>query len=555
MEPRLAQYSGQAPVGRTFTSSFLAGDAATRAVAGSFLARDFRDPAARVASAPAAAARRIDPAALEAMREQQGRLLPSAAREAHLRALAAGDTAAVVTGQQVGLFLGPLYTFYKAASAIAMARALEAESGVRCVPLFWLQTEDHDFAEIASCQVAGGDGAPVTLALADERPEEARVSVAHRRLGPEVGSLVDALGAALAAAPAAAEVTALVRAHYVAGRRLADAFAGLLAALFADEGLLVFDPREARVARAAAPLYARALDRAASIEAGLRARGAALEAAGFDEQIPVREGCALLFFHPGGAEGPRFRLRRDGQVWGLAGAGETLDDVVVRRALEADPLRLSSSALLRPLVQDALLPAAAYVGGPAEVSYFAQLGPVYDQLGLPQPLVAPRARFRVVDAPTRRRLEQLGLAAADAERARAELIARLAETHAGGPRPEDLRRRVADGIAPAVDALARDVTAGDPGLARAADRTRASVARALDRLLGRYANDRGARDGAAVARLDKVLRALAPGGTPQERVYAWPSLAARHGAAALRALVLARLAETPFPTAPLELAP
>jgi bacillithiol biosynthesis cysteine-adding enzyme BshC len=542
-------------VGRTFTSSFLAGDAATRAVAGSFLARDFRDPAARVASARAAAARRIDPAALEAMREQQGRLLPSAAREAHLRALAAGDTAAVVTGQQVGLFLGPLYTFYKAASAIAMARALEAESGVRCVPLFWLQTEDHDFAEIASCQVAGGDGAPVTLALADERPEEARVSVAHRRLGPEVGALVDALAAALAGAPAADEVAALVRAHYVAGRALADAFAGLIAALFADEGLLVFDPRDARVARAVAPLYARALDRAAPIEAALRGRGAALAAAGLDEQIPVREGCALLFFHARGAAGPRFRLRREGTRWGLAGADDALDDADVRRSLEAEPLRFSTSALLRPLVQDALLPAAAYVGGPAEVSYFAQLGPVYDELELPQPLVAPRARFRVVDAPTRRRLAQLGLGAADAERPRAELLARLASARAGDLAPDDLRRRVTDVIAPAVDALTRDVTAADPGLGRAADRTRATVARGLDRLLGRFAHDLGARDAAAVARLDKVLRDLAPGGAPQERAYGWPSLAARLGAAAFKALVLARLAETPFPTEPLELGP
>jgi bacillithiol biosynthesis cysteine-adding enzyme BshC len=544
-------------VGRTFTSSFLDGDAAARAAARSFLARDFREPAARVASARAAAARRIDAAALEALREQQARLPTSAARDGHLKALAAGDTAVVVTGQQVGLFVGPLYTFYKAASAIAMARALEAESGVRCVPLFWLQTEDHDFAEIARCRVRGGDGAPVTLALADERPEDARVSVAHRRLGPEVGALVDALAAALAGAPAAAEVTALVRAHYVAGRPLAGAFAGLIAALFADEGLLVFDPRDARVARAAAPLYARALDRAPAIEAGLRARGAALEAAGLDQQIPVREGCALLFFHPHarGAEGPRFRLRRDGPRWGLAGADEVLDDVAVRRALEGDPLRFSTSALLRPPVQDALLPTAAYVGGPAEVSYFAQLGPVYDELGLPQPLVAPRARFRVVDAATRRRLAQLGLAAADADRPRAELLARVAAAHAGGARPEDLRRRVADAIAPAVDALAREVTAAEPGLARAADRTRASVARALDRLLGRYAHDLGARDAAAVARLDEVLRALAPGGASQERVYAWPSLAARHGAAAFKALVLARLAETPFPTEALELTP
>ena len=109
----------------------------------------------------------------------------------------------VATGQQVGLFLGPLYGFYKAASAIAVARALAAESGVRCVPLFWLQTEDHDFAEIASATVAGSGGEPVALSLPAETAAEARVSLAHRRLPSEVGPLLDTLAELLGAGPAA----------------------------------------------------------------------------------------------------------------------------------------------------------------------------------------------------------------------------------------------------------------------------------------------------------------------------------------------------------------
>src|SRR5437868_1897006 len=138
----------------------------------------------------AAAGRRPSPALLEVRAEQQARLPPSAARDASLRALAGGGTAVVATGQQVGLFLGPLYGFYKAASAVAVARALAAESGVRCVPLFWLQTEDHDFAEIAAATVADRDGKPRRLAPADD---EARISIAHRVLGPEIAGLLDEL--------------------------------------------------------------------------------------------------------------------------------------------------------------------------------------------------------------------------------------------------------------------------------------------------------------------------------------------------------------------------
>jgi bacillithiol synthase len=540
-------------VGRTFSSSFLADEPAARG----FLARDFRDADARRAGARAAAARRVSPVLVEVLRAQQGDLAPSAARDANLDALAAGDTAVVATGQQVGLFLGPLYSFYKAASAIAAARALAAESGVRCIPLFWLQTEDHDFAEIATCHVADDAGVPVTLALAPETATAARVSLAQRTLGAEVTACADALAEALGSSAFAAEVVALLRAHYVPGRSPARAFAGVLATIFADEGLLILDPRDTRLAALATPLYRRALDDAEALEAGLQARVAALAAAGFDEQIPVRAGCSLLFFHSGGVGGPRYRLQRPSAgAWSLAGTDERVADAEVRRLLETEPLRFSTSALLRPLVQDTLLPTVAYVGGPAEVSYCAQLPPLYAAFGVAAPLVIPRARFRVLDAGTRRRLEALGLVADDVTRPRAELLARVAAgPEAGAPVPEALRRHVADEVAPVVDALTRAVAAADAGLLRAAERTRETVARALGRFVERYARDLAARDGTRAARLDKVLRALAPEGIPQERFYAWPSLAARHGIEPFKRLVLERLAAKPFTTTIQELEP
>jgi len=176
---------------------------------------------------------------LDVLREQQSALPASAARQASLDALAKGGVAVVATGQQVGLFLGPLYTFYKAASAVAVARALAAESGVGCVPLFWLQTEDHDFAEIRTCAVAGPDGKPVRLELAQDREADSRVSVAQRCLGPEIDAVLDQLGSLLDGQPGAEEVLAILRAQYRPGRSLAAAFAGVLATLFADEGLIL----------------------------------------------------------------------------------------------------------------------------------------------------------------------------------------------------------------------------------------------------------------------------------------------------------------------------
>ncbi len=493
-----------------------------------------------------AAERTTPPAVLQVLREQQANLPPSAARQAHLEALAKGKTAVVATGQQIGLFLGPLYAFYKAASAIAVARAIEAESGVRCAPLFWLQSEDHDFDEISSCTVAGRDGEPIRLVLRDEGGVE-RASVAYRTLSTQVSELLDTLAVALEPGPAADETLALLRAHYRPGRAMVDAFASVIASVFAEEGLLVFTPRDARVAELTAPVYRTCIEDCVTIETLLRARLDALGAAGFKEQVPVRERGALVFFHRDRPTGPRFRIQRKvtgaGQVsWALAGSPEVVRHEDLLAALAAEPLRFSTSALLRPIVQDVLLPTAAYVGGPGEINYFAQLPPLYAHLGLTPPLLVPRARFLCVDARTRRRLDQLGLATADLATAKDELRARLAaKPPEGAASPKDLRALVDRQIAPAVAEIAAAVATSSAHLQRPADRMRSSVEHVLARLLARYERTLMERDETASRRFRRLELALVPEGVPQERYYGWPSLAGRHGVAGLKRLVMERL--------------
>ena len=505
------------------------------------------------------AARRAVPAALlDVLREQQSALPGSAARQSNLDALSMGNVAVVATGQQVGLFLGPLYTFYKAASAIAVARAIAAESGVRCVPLFWLQTEDHDFAEIRTCAVAGPDGQPVQLELAQGIEAESRVSVAHRCLGPEINAVLDQLGSLLDGQPGAQEVLALLRAHYRPGRPLAAAFAGTLATLFADDGLILLDPRDARVAALAAPIYRSCIEDAGLIEEHLKERQAALSAAGFATQVPVRT-CALVFFHQGRAAGPRFRLQREagGAQWTLAGTTETVSHAELLDLLAREPLRFSTSALLRPLVQDALLPTAAYVGGPGEINYFAELGPLYQQFAVVPPILVPRARFRCVDARTRRWLDQLGLRACDLARPSREVSARLHPARpVGSPDPQELRDRIERQILPAVEEITSAIFATGAHLHRPAQRTRDSVAHALELLVGRYARGLVERDETTQRRIRQLQAILNPGGVAQERFYGWPWLAGRLGASTFKRLVLQRLEQAgAFATDILELVP
>ena len=500
-----------------FASAFLAAEPRATAL----LDDGFRRPAALRDEVRARQSQRVAPQLLQRLQAPD-----TAAGRQNLAALAEPGTVCVVTGQQIGLFLGPLYTFYKACSAIAWARAVERETGARCVPLFWLQTEDHDFAEIAACEV------PPALRLSLPG-SDARCSVAHLSLPPAISGLLAALGDALAPLPDAARVLDLLREAWVPGRSLPQAFAATLLAVFAEEGLLVLDPRCDAVARLSSEIYGAALERAPALERALVERGEALERAGLREQVKLRRGSPLVFFHgdtPGGAR-RRLTARADG--WELDGGG-AVPDAELRRVAREEPLRLSSSALLRPVVQDALLPVVAYVGGPAELGYLAQTAPLYPLLGVRPALAAPRARFRLIDARASALLQALALEPADVEVPREQLLLRLGSRRA--PADDLLRRCLGD-----LPALLDESGAKHPALARAARRTRLSVERAAARFAQRHARLLAEQDATLLDRVDRLQAALFPGGAPQERVHSLPFYAARHGLAALKGAVFAAL--------------
>ena len=479
-----------------------------------FLPSAFGDRAARQAAVARAAKRTPSAALLAELEAQQAALPESPARRRALETLARPGTAAVVTGQQVGLFLGPLYTIYKAATAVALAEALAIETGTPCVPIFWMATEDHDFAEIDHCTIARGVEPPLRLRVGGDGRADAREPVAETRLGADVTAAVEAVRDALAGRPAGAEVAALLAAHYRPGARFGDAFAGVLASLFADEGLLVFHPRTAGAAALAAPVYRHALLHAGEIAARLAARDAALSEAGFDAQVRVRADASLVFALD--ERGARQALR--------------VDPAAARAAdVAANPLRFSASALLRPIVQDSLFPTAAYVGGPAECSYLGQSASLYDLFDLPVPLVAPRARFRLVDARTRARLDKLGIEPATVEQPMEALLAAVGALRPAPIAPPELRAAILDAPLEALASLPGRIGIDDRHLGRAFVRTRATLERAVDRLAARYARTLALRDEECAGALQRARALLFPDGEPQERVFAFPSFAADAG--------------------------
>lgn len=483
------------------------------------LPRPFADRTQRAAAVRLASQRQIDSGLLATIETH------SAAQEECLSALAKPGTVCVVTGQQAGLFGGPLYTIYKAAAAIANARQLTAETGVPCVPVFWLQNEDHDFAEIAQCTVLNAAGKRCHMELADPSPEPR--SIAFRALSPDLDRALDTLGSAIGELRYGSAVMTFIREHYHVGKTADACFKTLIQALLGRHGLLVVDPSHPDLATAARAVHQRAIEEALPIAALLGEQSKAMATAGFKVPVHIRPNAPLSFLHPDGKAGPRYRIEPIAEGYRLCGTQRAISANALQQALDTGAL--STSALLRPIMQDTWLPTAAYVGGPGEIDYFAQLPPLYAHFGLPMPLIVPRARFSVGDGNTQRLLRALGISADMLARPWPTLLETISVKPSVGPTPEGLQADLLDPFNRTMATALPSFATLDPSLVKAAQKTETAVATAVARLMDRYRRAETLNDSVAIDRLERLRLRLYPDGTPQERIYGWPHCAARYG--------------------------
>ncbi|MDQ8144624.1 MAG: bacillithiol biosynthesis BshC [Gemmatimonadota bacterium] len=308
---------------------------------------------------------------------------------ARLDRVAAAGGVVVTTGQQPGLFGGPLYTLLKALSALALADRLERETGISAAPVFWAATDDADFAEAAWTGVAEAEGFQ-RLAIARQGADG--VVMAEMPLG-EVDAVYARLVLAAGSAPNAALLDA-VRAAYAPGATIGGAYVALMRSLLEPLGIAVLDAWHPAVRAAARPTLLAALRGANRVDEALSLRTVAIERAGFRAQVARVARLSLVFESHAGAK-LRVPLAR--------AAALAVDDAAT----------LSPNVLLRPIVERQLLPTVAYVGGPGELGYFAQVTAVADALDLPRPLAVPRWSATIVEPTIDRRLGRLGLTVAD----------------------------------------------------------------------------------------------------------------------------------------------
>jgi bacillithiol synthase len=427
----------------------------------------------------------------------------------------------VVTGQQVGLFGGPLFSIFKALTAVKRA-GQATTAGVDCVPIFWLATEDHDLAEVNHVSLLSPQGVPETITAGTRGIPDAPVGAI--RFGPEIEPIVERAMSLLGES----EVAAWLRESYRPGETLGSGFARLFARLFADWGVILLDPADPEFHQVAQPLFRAAIEKAPELDEALLARGKALEAAGFHQQVKVTAATTLLFEVKNGAR-TVVRRKANGLNGGEFQSGhERLSQRQLLDRIEAAPENFNPNVLFRPVVQDYLLPTLAYTGGAAEVAYFAQAGVVFEKLlGRVTP-VLPRFSATLVEPNAGRILTRYQLQLPDLFHG----PDKVRETIAARSLPPDLQTRFQEAygsVEQSMTALRESLGKLDSTLIRAADRTRTGMWYQVNRLHMRAARAEILRNEVIGRHTDVVCNALFPHKTLQEREIAGISFAARYG--------------------------
>ncbi|MHB8539503.1 MAG: bacillithiol biosynthesis cysteine-adding enzyme BshC [Candidatus Acidiferrales bacterium] len=457
-------------------------------------------------------------AVVEALREQNQAFGTDGATESNIERLA-GGAVAIVTGQQVGLFSGPAYSIYKALDAIHWAQKLTA-SGIEAVPIFWMATEDHDLAEVNQVFFGARDGiARIELPISDDA---AGGSVGRIPLGAMAGAAVDH-AAGLLEGPGAQEIGAALRAAYRDGETFGTSFGKLMARLMKGRGLILLDPLDPRFHELARPVYRKAVEEPEALVEELLARDKVLERQGFHAQVKVTQQGTLLFLD---VDGKRQAVRRRNRGFIAGDAKLSVAELLAK--IETEPQALTASVLLRPVLQDSILPTAAYIGGPAEVAYMAQAQVVYRRVLGRMPAILPRASFTLMEPTVVRALKKYDLDFDDVLHGRQRVRRKMELNYlsrgmaAKFARDERALKRILGGYRAPLGHL-------DKSLAAALDTVERKMLYQFEKLRGKAGRAENFRTGVLDRHEKEILGALFPHHGLQERTLCLLPFLARHG--------------------------
>lgn len=443
----------------------------------------------------------------------------------NLQLLRDSDCIAVVSGQQAGLFTGPLYTIYKALFAVKLAGCL-SQRNTKAVPVFWMAAEDHDFAEVSAAEFISRECRLDRVEVSAELHHE-NLPVGSVSLDESIDTVIDRFFELLPNSEFAVDMKALLKKAWQPGRGYVDCFATMMTELLGHHGLIFLDPLNPELKKLAAPLYSAAATNAAEIGEALEKRSRELEEAGYHAQVMVSSNTFPLFLHD--SEGARHAVNRieNGKYKAKECTEEYTAAELGQLALDS-PERFSPNVTLRAVVQDYLLPTIAYCGGAAEIAYFAQTAEVYRLLERPVTPILPRSSLTMIERHTGRILERYGLTLADYFEGLEPVMKRVVEEYLGAETAR-LFTAAEQNVNDELDRLRQELAGVDPTLATALDTGRRKINYQLEGLRSRFHRAQMSRDEAAQRQLLRAFEQIYPHKDLQERHINITSLLARHG--------------------------
>ncbi len=423
-------------------------------------------------------------------------------------------TMVVVTGQQPGIFTGPLYTIYKTLTAIKLARHITEQTDVTAVPVFWNASEDHDFREVRHVEFVNRDNRVISLLYEPQADVEGK-SIFDIPLDPSLGFLIDLMEGDTNESEFKPHLVGLLRNSLGRCYSLADWFSHIMQALFNAYGLIILDAHLPPCRQLARPVMGREIKMPVRTSRLINEAGAQLRVLGYHQQIERKPDDVNFFFY---AQGRRNKVRFKQGKFLVERVGLEYDQTEMLDMLAEEPQRFSPSAVLRPLVQDHILPTVAYVAGPGEVSYFAQMRNTYSFFDLVMPVIYPRSRVVLVEAKIAKILERYGLHADDASKSRKELLQTITSQRTSRPIVQACDRKL-DVLQMVLDEFRREVDEVEPTLTEPVDKLKRKIGYEMDKLREKLLQAQQHDFAVVEQQVDKLRAHLFPEGKEQERVF------------------------------------
>lgn len=423
------------------------------------------------------------------------------------------DSLVVFTGQQVGLFGGPLFTIYKAISIIKLAQELSFRFSRSFIPVFWLDSEDHDFDEVRSTSIIDKENQLEEIKYSPAKTPSG-VPMYKVVLEEEISFCVEKLTSSLHPTEFKNEVTQALVNCYSKGENISNSFAKWMVRLLGKYGLVIVDPTDKELKKLAIDFFLKEIENPGRSMGLVRETGKTLESSGYHQQVVKSEEMVNLFLE---VEGRRSTLKWSGEAIQIDGVDRNFSQNELRQIIEEEPERLSPNVLLLPLMRSHLFPTAAYIGGPGEISYYAQLKSVFDFFDIPMPVVYPRASVTLIEDKIKQLLQKHSLEFIDLFQDPEILINSILKEKFPDPLENTLEKKRNE-ISKILDSLEQELVSSEPALKQNLETTRGKIDYELKRLGEKLFQAYRQKDQTLKEQVYKAKKNLFPDNKLQERV-------------------------------------